>query len=225
VSALGFVDLVAIPAGLGLVGFVEPCSIGSSLLFVKYIEGKGAGRKLAETVLFAATRALFIGVLGMAAAWLGSAFLGFQRAAWIALGGIYLAIGLLYAMRRAGPLMVSLGPSLGRVSGLSGSAGLGILFGLNIPACAAPLLFAVLAAAAAGGATGATLTSGFVSLAVFGLALSLPLVVAVVVPAARVVLDRLAALTGRFPISAGLVLIALGLWSIGFALLARIAPD
>ena len=35
-----FVGLIAIPAGLGLIGFVEPCSIGSSLVFVKYLEGK-----------------------------------------------------------------------------------------------------------------------------------------------------------------------------------------
>src|SRR3546814_1366678 len=69
--------------------------------------------------------------------------------------------------------MVTLGPSLKRLGRLRGSAGLGLLFGLNIPACAAPLLLALLAGAAT---TGATLLSGFVALAVFGLALSLPLV-------------------------------------------------
>lgn len=62
-------------------------------------------------------------------------------------------------------------------------AGLGLLFGLNVPACAAPLLLALLAGTAA--APGVTLLGGFVSLAVFGLALSLPLVVAVLIPAAR----------------------------------------
>lgn len=34
--------LVALPIGLGLVGFIEPCSIGSTLVFIKYIEGKTA---------------------------------------------------------------------------------------------------------------------------------------------------------------------------------------
>src|SRR3546814_10134522 len=55
-------DLVAVPAGLGLIGFVEPCSLGSSLVFVKYLEGKGATAKLLEVTLFAVTRAAFIGL-------------------------------------------------------------------------------------------------------------------------------------------------------------------
>jgi cytochrome c-type biogenesis protein len=50
------------------------------------------------------------------------------------------------------------------------------LLGLNIPPCAGPLLLALLRAAAAGGASGATLASGFASLGLFGLAMSLPLV-------------------------------------------------
>src|SRR3546814_18124998 len=107
--------------------------------------------------------------------------------------------------------MVTLGPSLKRLGRLRGSAGLGLLFGLNIPACAAPLLLALLAGAAT---TGATLLSGFVALAVFGLALSLPLVAVVLVPAAARLLDRFAALSGRFPVLAGLLLVALRAWSV-----------
>lgn len=61
---------------------------------------------------------------------------------------------------------------------------------------------------------------GFLSLAVFGLALSLPLVVLVLVPATRPVLDRIAGLARRVPVLAGLVLVLLGLWSIGFGLRA-----
>jgi cytochrome c-type biogenesis protein len=220
----GFVDLVAIPAGLGLIGFVEPCSIGSTLLVVKYLEGKSAGRKLAEAMLFTVTRGLFIGALGATAALIGSLFIGFQKAAWIALGFLYIGIGALLALRQAGPLMVAIGPSLARLSGLPGAAGLGFLFGINIPACAAPLLFAMLGAAAAGGAAGGAIAAGFVSLAVFGLALSLPLVAALLVSRTRTLLDRISALSDRFPIWAGLILILLGLWSIGFALFARIAP-
>lgn len=93
-----------------------------------------------------------------------------------------------------------------------------MLFGLNIPACAAPLLLILLGAAAAGGATGTTFLGGFVSLAVFGLALSLPLVLAVLFASARRALDWLAGLSGHMPSWTGLVLIALGLWSIGFGL-------
>lgn len=219
-----FVSLVALPAGLGLIGFIEPCSIGATLLFVKYLEGESASRKLAEVLTFALTRAVFIGGLGAVAALIGAMFIGFQRAAWVLLGLLYGAIGVLYLAKRAGALMVSLGPRLGRLSAMQGSAGLGVLFGLNVPACAAPLLIALLGAAAASGATAGTLAQGFVSLGVFGLALSLPLVVAVLSPRANGLLDRLAALSREFPRVAGLLMLGIGLWSIGFGLFVRIEP-
>lgn len=216
------VGLVAIPAGLGLIGFVEPCSIGSSLVFVKYLEGKSAAAKLMETVLFTVTRATFIGLLGGLAVLIGSMVLDLQRGAWLLLGTLYVVLGLLLASGRARRLMVTLGPSLKRLSGLRGSAGLGMLFGLNIPACAMPLLAALLAGAAATGA--GNLLGGFVALAVFGVALSLPLVVAVLIPAAGRLLDRFAALSGRYPLLAGLALVVLGGWSIWFGLFAPVEP-
>jgi cytochrome c-type biogenesis protein len=222
VTEFGFINLLVLPAALGLLGFIEPCSIGSSLIFIKYLERKEAARKLAETILFAATRAVFIGALGVLAVLLGAAFLGLQRGAWILLGAVYLVIGALYATGRARLLMQSIGPRLSGLSGARGSIGLGVLFGLNIPACAAPLLLLLLGAAAAGGATGTTLAGGFISLAVFGLALSLPLVLAVLFVPARAALDWLAGLSGRMPFWTGIVLIALGLWSIWFGLFATL---
>jgi cytochrome c-type biogenesis protein len=209
---------VLLPIGLGLFGFVEPCTIGSTLVFVKVIEGRPPAERLWQVGVFTATRALFIGALGAVAVLAGSAFIGFQRAMWIGLGALYITLGLLFLANRAGYLMTTLGPSLARLGGLRGSALLGLLFGLNIPACAAPLLFVLLGAAAGGGASGATLLNGFWSLALFGLALSLPLAVAVLIPAARVALDRLAGLSGLMPRWTGIVLIVLGAWSIGFGL-------
>ena len=162
--------------------------------------------------------------LGTLAVAIGSAFLGFQKAAWIALGALYIGLSILHVAGRAGRLMVALGPRLAWLSGLRGSAGLGVLFGLNIPACAAPLLLALFAAAAAGGSSGASFALGFVSLALFGLALSLPLVVAVLIAPARQALDWIAGLARRAPIWTGLVLIALGLWSVWFGLFVRLGP-
>jgi cytochrome c-type biogenesis protein len=213
---------ILLPIGLGLFGFVEPCSIGSTLIVIKQLEGKSAADKLAQIVVFAGTRAAFIGLLGVLAVLLGTAFLGFQRTAWIALGVLYATLGILYLTNKIGPFMVSLGPSLTRLADMRGSAALGVLFGLNIPACAAPLLLALLAAAAAGGAVGATLANGFVSLALFGLALSLPLIVAVLFEPARRALDWLAELSRRLPFWTGLVLIALGVWSIWFGLFIEV---
>jgi cytochrome c-type biogenesis protein len=222
VSEFGAFQLFLLPAGLGLLGFVEPCSIGSSLLFVKYLEDKSAVEKIAQTALFAATRALFIGLLGVVAVAVGAGFIAFQKTAWIVLGALYALLGVLLLAGRAGALMVTIGPGIARLSGLRGSAGLGVLFGLNIPACAAPLLAALLAAAAATGASGATVTAGFTSLAVFGFALSAPLVAAVFSARARRLLDWLAHQAGRFPKWTGAILVALGVWSIIFGLYAKV---
>lgn len=209
-------SLLLLPIGLGLFGFIEPCSIGSSLVFIKTMEGRSASAKLGQAAIFALTRALFIGLLGALAALVGSAFLGWQQAAWVVLGLLYAAIGLLYLTGQSGRLMVMLGPRLQTLSSVKGSATLGFLFGLNIPACAAPLLLALLTGAAASGVTGATLGRGFVSLSLFGLALSLPLLAIVLFPAAGRLLDRLAGLSRRLPFWTGLVMLALGLWSIWF---------
>ena len=118
--------------------------------------------------------------------------------------------------------MVAVGPGLRRVGAARGSALLGVLLGLNIPACAAPLLFALLGAAAAAGAAGGSALGGFGSLALFGLALSLPLVVAVLFAPARRVIDWLGGLSRRMPAITGLILIAVGLWSVWFGLFVSI---
>jgi len=222
-TEFGFVNLVALPLFFGLFGFIEPCSIGSTLVMVKQMEGRSGPDKIAQMLVFAGTRAVFIGALGIIAAGVGSAFLGFQRAAWLLLGAFYVALGVMYLSGRAGLLMRTFGPRLDRLRSARGAALLGLFFGLNIPACAAPLILALLGLAAAGGASAADLSGGFVSLGVFGLALSLPLVAAVFFAPARALLDRLAALSRRIPRWTGFVLVLLGLWSIWFGLFVSIA--
>ena len=221
-SEFTLVNTVALPVGLGLLGFVEPCSIGSSLVFIKYIEGQRAAARIAQVSVFALTRALLIGALGALVALIGTAFLGLQKGAWILLGLLYIAIGAFYAFGKVGFLMQSLGPSLSRLAGARGSVALGVLFGLNIPACAAPLIFALLGAAAVGGSAAGTVALGFVSLGLFGLALSAPLVLAVLWEPGRRLLDRLAGLSVRVPLVIGLVLIGLGLWSVYFGLFVNL---
>lgn len=215
---------VLLPIGLGLFGFIEPCTIGSTLVFIKVMEGRAPTVKLWQVGIFTATRALFIGALGAIAVLLGTAFIGFQKAMWTGLGTIYVVLGLLFLSGRTRFFMQSLGPSLARIGDVRGSAALGVLFGLNIPACSAPLLFALLGTAAASGVSGATLASGFASLALFGLALSLPLAVAVLVPYARRALDSLAGLSRRVPRWTGIILFVLGLWSIWFGLFVTPRP-
>lgn len=220
---IDWLNTVALPIFFGLFGFIEPCSIGSTLVMIKQIEGRSARDKVAQMIIFATTRGLFIGLLGLVAAGVGSAFLGWQRGAWLLLGAFYVVLGAMYLGGRAGMLMHAIGPRLQRLRSRRGAAALGLLFGLNIPACAAPLILALLALAAAGGASAADLGAGFVSLGLFGLALSLPLVLAVFFAPVRSLIDRLAALSRRIPRWTGALFILLGLWSIWFGLFVSIS--
>lgn len=216
-------DVVVLPVAFGLFGFIEPCSIGATLIFIKVLEGKSAAEKIVQVATFALGRGAFIGLLGAVAVLVGSAFFGFQKAAWVVLGVLYAALGLAYLSGGIGWVARSFGPSLSRFSSARGSAALGVIFGLNIPACATPLLLALLGASAASGTRGGSAAEGFVSLALFGLALSLPLVVAVLFAPARRALDWLAALSRRLPAWTGVLLIALGGWSVWFGVFAKIA--
>jgi len=101
-SEFSWFHLFILPAGLGLVGFIEPCSIGSSLLFVKYLEDESVAEKIRQTALFALTRAVFIGLLGIVAVAVGSGFVAFQKSAWIVLGLLYGLLGILLLAGRGG---------------------------------------------------------------------------------------------------------------------------
>lgn len=208
---------LVLPIGLGLLGFIEPCSIGSSLLFIKSMEGNSASDKTLQVSVFALTRALFMGMLGLAAVALGNAFIGFQQGAWFIFGLLYVLVGILYVAGKSQLFTVSFGALRARFSKRRGSAVLGVLFAFNIPACAAPLIVALLAIAAAGGASGVPLLRGFISMVLFGFALSLPLVVAAFSARARKSIDQLAGFSRRVPRMTGVVLIGLGIWSIWFA--------
>ena len=214
--------LILAPIGFGLLGFIEPCAIGATLVFIKTTEKNSAARKFAQVLSFALVRALFVGLLGAAAAFVGTLFLAAQKAIWIVVGVLYLLIGALYLTGRMGLLMRSIGPRIEVFGTTRGSIALGALLGLNIPACAGPILVALLAASAAGAASGVALASGFISLALFGFALSLPLVIAVLVPPARRVLDWIASLSRRIPVWTGMLFIGLGAWSVWFGLFVSI---
>ena len=188
--------------------------MGSHLLFVKYLEEKSGRAKLTQTAIFAVTRALFIGALGAAAAFLGTAFFDLQRGFWLLLGASYITLGLAYLLGKQDGLVRSLGLNLRRVGQDRDAAALGVMFGLNIPACAAPLLAAVLGASLGA----ATVGSGFLIMALFGLALSAPLLVLVFWGRAQRWLDTLASLSQKLPFWTGALFVGLGIWSISWAL-------
>lgn len=208
-----------VPLGLGLLGFIEPCSIGASLLFLKSTEGNPPAVKLMQAIVFTLTRALFIGALGAIAALVGTGFLNFQRFGYVLLGVVYVALGLVYLAGQSGKLMRTVGPSLSQLSTVRGSAALALFFGLNVPACSLPLLAAILGAAAVAGPS--QVWQGFFMLAIFGLGLSAPLLVAFAVGPAQRFVEWLAGYSRRVPMIVGVLFVALGAWSIWFGIAAQ----
>lgn len=209
-------QVIVLPLGLGLLGFIEPCSVGASLLFLWHVERAPPTTRVFHAVVFMLVRAAFIGALGAIAALIGMQFFGLQRLGWVALGILYALLGLAYLTGRVSVLMRRFGPDVRRATSTRRTVGLGVLFGLNIPACAAPLLLALLGTAAVGGAHAGRLAQGFVSLAVFGLALSLPLTIAIVYRPMQRVLSKFLERAARWPTVIGAVLVAIGLWSVYF---------
>lgn len=206
--------LVLLPVGLGLLSFVEPCSMGANLLFLKLLEDRAPRSKVVGALTFTLVRAGIIATLGVVAALVGQAFVGAQKTFWIVFGALYLGLGLMYLTGMSGRFMRRIGPTLSRVGTLRSPPALGAAFGFSIPACAAPLLFALFGMTAGTGAV----VIGLVSMGLFGLALSLPLVVAVATPGVGRLLARFTGLSARLPRWTGAVLVALGLWSIWFGL-------
>ena len=151
---------------------------------------------------------------------LGAVFEDFQKAAWAVMGALYIGLGIVYLSGRIDRLKRSFGLGLGRLKGSHGAAALGLLFAFNIPACAGPLLVALLGAAAL--APAGSMWRGFLMLGLFGLALSLPIAIAVFSERGRAVLDIIARYSGKAPKVIGFVFMLLGAWSIRFALVARV---
>ncbi len=202
-------SLLALASGLGLLGFVEPCSIGANGIFLGYLREKDRRTRLLETIKFALVRSAVLGLFGLGVAFLGGLIFTVQKGFWLFLGLLYLALGvavILNARFRWG-LFGRLSPERLLPRRKDYSWGLGLLFGINLPACAYPLILALLGRSTASGATW-----GFAALFVFGLALSLPLVPLVVSERAAKLFGRLTRLSGATPYVVGAVLVAVSFY-------------
>ena len=205
---------VLLPIALGLMGFVEPCTIGGHLLFLETQRGRTQSGKINAVLVFIAVRALIAGLFGAVIAFIGQKLIGVQTGIWLVFGLIYLAVGLAFAFGRAGLVKrrIDLAPSAWKQA--HNPVILGLAFGLNIPACAAPILFGLLGLAATTG----TIAAGFVMMFLFGLFLSFPLIIFAVFPRLSNWLDRVGQKMKQKRWLIGVVFILLGLWSIWFGL-------
>ena len=103
---------------------------------------------------------------------LGQRLIGLQTGAWLIFGVVYLGLGATILAGWDKPMRRRFGVAPDRWKMASSPLLQGLAFGLNIPACAAPILFGSMGPATAIGSA----SMGFLMMAVFALALSLPLI-------------------------------------------------
>ncbi|MBA3389568.1 MAG: hypothetical protein M3397_03405 [Actinomycetota bacterium] len=202
---MGEISFLALAFGLGLLGFVEPCSVGANGIFLASLRGKNHATRLRETVRFALSRSVVLGLFGLGVAFLGGLVLSAQKGFWLILGLLYLALGvavIVNARFRWG-LFGRLHSNRLLPDREDHSLGLGFLFGLNLPACAYPLIVGLLGRSAASGALW-----GFATLFAFGLALSLPLFPLALSERVAKLSGRLARFSGVTPYLTGIALLA-----------------
>ncbi len=166
---MSLVELLLIPMLFGLVGFIEPCSLGANMIFLNKVKEYAATRRVREVLLFTFTRGLFLASVGLTAAFLGQQFITIQTNLFLVLGGIYVLLGILAIVSMYHPLLKEL--NLSERIERTNPAMLGVAFGLVIPACAIAFVLALIGKAAVVG----SLWQGFISLFVFGVFLSSPL--------------------------------------------------
>ena len=206
--------LLLLPVGLGLLGFIEPCTVGAHLLFLKSLGQSATSDRVASSIVFVGVRTLTAGVVGAFVALLGQHLIAAQTTVWLLFGAAYSLVGLAYLFGQAGliKLRIDLAPS--SLKATRNPALLGVVFGLNVPACAAPILFGMIGLAASVG----TIAMGFVAMALFGLSLSVPLVLLVVQPRLATLIQKIGNDSPRTRWILGAVFIVLGVWSMWFGL-------
>lgn len=211
---LTFYTIIFIPAFLGLLGFIEPCTVGSHLIFLRTLDSKRGFAKAITTFTFILVRSLTAGLFGALVALAGKPLVSAQTGLWLVFGLLYFLIGLSLVAGKFGIFKMRLDVAPANWKYASSPVPLGLAFGLNIPACAAPIIFGLLGMAAAAKTT----LMGFAMMAIFGLALSLPLIIVAVIPALAGFLEKMSCYLRKNGWILGVLFILLGLWSIWFGL-------
>ncbi len=200
---MDFYQIILVPLAFGLLGFIEPCSIGANIIFLGYVKSRERS-KVVEALKFTLSRALFLGLVGLAVGLLGQPLRLGAYSYSLLLGVLYVALGLLgFLWNFWGGGFPSL--DVGRYLPKEGAFPLGVIFGLSAPACSLPLFLALIGLGAIRGAW-----VGFFTLFLFGLALSAPLVWIVRSEKAEEILRRLGKVAFRVPYFAEFLLIFVG---------------
>lgn len=168
--------LIVLPFLFGLIGFIEPCSMGINMMFLSSIKQTNSANRFQEIAVFMLVRASVLAVLGTSASIIGSSLFSFQSGFFFILAIFYICIGLLMVFSHSllGKLRnIRIAHWLGLDLKEGSVKRLGLIAGFTIPACAIPLITVLLGQSLLTG----DIFSGFLTLFVFGLALTVPLAV------------------------------------------------
>jgi cytochrome c-type biogenesis protein len=201
-----FYNAVLIPILFGLIGFFEPCSLGINIIFLNRIKGLNTAKKISETSIFSLVRGFLLALVGLSAAFIGSRIITIQTSFFMILGGVYILFGVFSILNKYKPIF-KFGINLTKYFQNKGSMALGFVFGLVIPACAIPLILALIGKSILLG----NLLEGFISLFIFGITLSLPLLVFSLFAKSNEIISRISEKGRQIPWLAGMVLIVVGL--------------
>ncbi len=166
--------IMALITGAG--GSFTPCTLGVNLAIAHRFTKDTKAQRIKNWILFALNRALLLTALGLIIGVLGQVVETFTWWFQMIINVVIIIMGLLFIVGSRKPILPGL--ELGgkkRLSNKMSPAGMGALFGLNITACVAPLVLALLAGTAAEG----NWIKGGVSLFIFGIMLSMPILIAV----------------------------------------------
>jgi len=202
-------DVLLIPFLFGLIGFVEPCSLGINVIFLNHIKRFSKAKRLAETILFTLIRGSILALVGLSAAYIGQQFITIQASLFSILGIIYFLLGVFLILGKYVPLP-SLKTNFSHFFRNKKTISLGIIFGFVIPVCAIPLILALIGQAV----VVQNLSAGFISLFVFGITLSLPLVALSLSEKSNQIIRWLSQKSKNVPFIAGIILIIFGILTV-----------
>ena len=166
--------IAAILAGAG--GSFTPCTLGVNLVMVNQLTKEPRAQRVKSWIQFAVSRAALLAAIGLVIGLLGQLIETFTWWFQMVVNSLIIVMGVLFILSRKKPLLPGLDLAGRRTLRTAMSpVAMGALFGLNITACVAPLVLALLARTVLIG----NWISGGLALFVFGIMLSLPILIAV----------------------------------------------
>lgn len=200
----------------GLGGAFTPCTLGVNLVMINYLTDKSKTQRVLQWTQFAVSRAAMMALLGLVIGLLGQVITSFTWWFQMGINILIIIMGILFIMGRNKPVLSGLDFTGSRSLDKDMSPlALGALFGLNVTACIAPLVLALLAQTVLVG----NWLSGALALFLFGIMLSVPILVAVFNDRASAWISKMSAnyRSIYYPIIGGL-LIVLGLAEIALSM-------